>query len=303
MNWVDQNKKKKLLFKSSFPLNIYIVIPAFNEETHLSKTLQSLTEQTFLPKKIVVVNDASTDGTQKIIDQFSEKYSFIEGILHNSKAMHEPGSKIINAFYTGFEKFDNDFHIICKYDADLVFPKNYLEKIVAAFEKEPSVGVAGGFCYIEKDGEYILENLTNKDHIRGALKAYRKECFEQIKGLKNTIGWDTIDELLAQYHGWKIKTDTSLHVQHLKPTGKSYAKAAKYRYGEAFYKMRYGFWLTLIASAKLASKKNSLSFFMDSMKGYSKAKKEKLEFIVSKTEGKFIKNLRWKNIRKKIGIG
>lgn len=281
---------------------IYIVIPAHNEEAHLSKTLESLAEQTFLPKKVVVVNDASTDGTQKIIDQFSEKYSFIEGVFYNSEKIHEPGSKVIQAFYKGFETFSNDFDIICKYDADLIFPKNYLEKIVTAFKDDPSVGIAGGFCHIKKDGEWVLENLTNKDHIRGALKAYRKECFQKIGGLRNTMGWDTVDELLAKYHGWKIKTDTSLHVKHLKPTGKVYSKTSKHKQGEAFYKMRYGFWLTLIASAKLASKKNSLSFFVNSMKGYQKAKDAKLEFIVSEKEGAFIRKLRWKNIQKKIGV-
>ena len=294
-------------------MNFQIVIPAHNEEAYLSKTLQSLAEQTLLPKKIVVVNDASTDGTQKIIDEFSAKYTFIEGVFHNSEALHEPGSKVINAFYKGFETLSTDFDIICKFDADLIFPKDYLEKIAAVFQKNPSVGMAGGFCYIEKNGEWILENLTNKDHIRGALKAYRKECFEQIEGLRNTMGWDTVDELLAQYHGWKIQTESSLHVKHLKPTGKVYTQASRYKQGEAFYKMRYGFWLTFIASAKLATKKNSFRFFWDCIKGYQKAKnqssyakatkvKEKLGFIVSKEEGIFIRNLRWKNIKQKVGI-
>ncbi len=284
-------------------MDLYIVIPAHNEEAYLQKTLQSLVEQTRLPKKIIIVDDASTDGTAQIIREFSEKYSFIKSVFHNSEELHEPGSKVINAFYKGFETLDNDFDIICKYDADLIFPKNYLEKISAVFENDNSVGMVGGFCYIEKDGEWILENLTNKDHIRGALKAYRKECFQKIGGLRNTMGWDTVDELLAQYHGWKIMTDESLHVKHLKPTGKVYSKGSKYKQGEPFYRMRYGFWLTLIASAKLASKKNSLQFFMDSMQGYQKAKKGKMDFIVSENEGNFIRNLRWKNIRKKIGIG
>ncbi len=283
-------------------MDFYIVIPTYNEEAHLQKTLQSLVEQTFLPKKIIVVDDASTDGTSKIIQQFSEKYSFIESVFHNSEGAHAPGSKVIKAFYKGFETLDNDFDIICKYDADLIFPKNYLEKISAAFENDNSVGMVGGYCYIEKDGEWILENLTNKDHIRGALKAYRKECFEKIGGLKNAMGWDTVDELLAQYHGWKIKTDESLHVKHLKPTGKVYSKASKYKQGEAFYKMRYGFWLTFIASAKLASKKNNMQYFIDSIKGYQKAKKEKKDFIVSESEGKFVRNLRWKNIRQKFSF-
>ena len=111
-----------------------------------------------------------------------------------------------------------------------------------------------------------------------------------------------MDELLARYHGWKVKTDTSLHVKHLKPTGKVYSKASKYKQGEAFYKMRYGFWLTLIASAKLAFKKKSFSFFIDSMRGYFKAKKSNLEYLLSEEEGKFVRKLRWKKIREKLGM-
>ncbi|MDC7999629.1 glycosyltransferase family A protein [Aequorivita todarodis] len=284
-------------------MNIYIVIPAHNEEAHLSKTLQSLAEQTFLPKKVVVVNDASTDGTQKIIDQFSEEHPFIKGIFFDSEKLHAPGSKVINAFYKGFETVNTDFDIICKFDADLIFPENYLQKLTEHFQKNPTFGMVGGFCTVEKNGHWVLENLTDKDHIRGALKAYRKKCFEQIGGLKKSMGWDTVDELVAQYHGWKVKTDPSLHVKHLKPTGKVYTKASKHKQGEAFYKMRYGFWLTLMASAKLASKKRSFSFFVDTMKGFSKAKRANQEFIVSEKEGTFIRKLRWKNIRRKLGIG
>ncbi len=283
-------------------MDFYIIIPAHNEEIHLSKTLQSLAEQTFLPKKIVVVNDTSTDGTQKIIDGFSEKYPFIESIFHNSEALHEPGSKVINAFYKGLETLDEDYDIICKFDADLIFPQNYLEKIAEHFQKNPTYGMVGGYCTIEKNGNWVVENLTNKDHIRGALKAYRKKCFQQIGGLKTSMGWDTVDELLAQYHGWQIKTDESLHVKHLKPTGGNYSKNSKYKQGEAFYRMRYGFWLTFIASAKLASKKKSFRFFIDAMAGYFKAKKSGTAFIVSEEEGKFIRNLRWKNILRKFGV-
>ncbi|MCB0467796.1 MAG: glycosyltransferase family 2 protein, partial [Aequorivita sp.] len=67
-------------------------------------------------------------------------------------------------------------------------------------------------------------------------------------------------------------------------------------------KMRYGFWLTLIASAKLASKKNNFQFFIDCIQGYKKAKSQQLDFIVSENEGVFIRKLRWKNIFKKLGL-
>jgi len=281
-------------------LNIHIIIPAYNEELFLAKTLQSLVEQTFLPKEIMVVNDNSTDDTQDIIDKFSEKHSFITGIKTVSEASHQPGSKVINAFNIGLETIENNFDIICKFDADLIFPSNYLEKIKTTFEANPSYGIVGGFCYIEKNNSWELENLTNKDHIRGALKAYRKECFQQIGGLKNTMGWDTVDELLAKYHGWEVCTDESLHVKHLKPTGANYSKASKHKQGEAFYKMHYGFWLTFIASAKLAVNKRSFSFFVNCLQGYFKSKAANLPFIVSEKEGVFIRELRWKGIKEKL---
>ncbi|MEM0518130.1 glycosyltransferase [Aequorivita flava] len=284
-------------------MNFYIVIPAHNEEAFIGKTLGSLVEQTLLPKKIVVVNDASTDGTQQIIDQFSEKYHFIKSEFHNSKKLHEPGSKVINAFYKGFETLDDDFDVICKFDADIILPPNYFEKIIELFSSDEKVGIAGGNLYIKVENEWKFENISKKTKVRGPIKLYRRKCFKEIGGLKKSMGWDTVDELLAQYHGWKVKTDPSLHVKHLKPTGKVYTKASKHKQGEAFYKMRYGFWLTLIASAKLASKKNSFSFFADTLKGYFKAKNAKLDFIVSEKEGEFIRNLRWKNIRKKLGLG
>lgn len=275
----------------------YVVIPAHNEEAFLGKTLESLVNQSLKPSRIVVVNDNSTDGTQGIIDAYSARYSFIEGVSVISSEAHAPGSKVINAFYKGFEKLNTDFDVICKFDADLIFPSNYLETVAKVFKNSEDVGVAGGFCYIEKNGAWQLEDLTGKDHVRGALKSYRKECLHDIGGLRKAMGWDTIDELLAQYHGWKLKTLPSLQVKHLKPTTTAYAKRSGHLQGAAFKRMRYGFLLTLIAAIKLAWKKNSLSYFLTCLQGFIS---EKNNYLVSPAEGKFIRTLRWRNIRRKL---
>lgn len=280
-------------------MNFYIIIPAHNEESSIGLTLNSLANQTFLPKKVVVVNDNSTDKTEDIVDGYSEKHPFISLINSKSSNQHLPGSKIINAFYKGYETLDTNYDVICKFDADLIFPDNYLEQLTNHFKQNKKLGMAAGFCYIEKNNDWILENLTRKDHIRGALKAYRKDCFLGIGKLKPSMGWDTVDELLAKFYNWEILTDESLHVKHLKPTGISYNKASKYLQGEAMYKMRYGFTITLISALKLAYKKGSISLFKDYMAGYFKAKKENVEYLVSTKEGDFIRDLRWKGILKK----
>ena len=161
------------------------------------------------------------------------------------------------------------------------------------------LGLAAGFCYIENNGAWVLENLTRKDHIRGALKAYRKDCFLEIGKLKKSMGWDTVDELLAKYYGWQILTDETLKVKHLKPTGANYNKASKYLQGEAMYKMRYGFVITLASALKLAFRKKSYSLFLDYMNGYFKAKKNRSNFLVTDDQGVFIRKLRWQGIKKR----
>jgi glycosyltransferase involved in cell wall biosynthesis len=280
-------------------LNFYIIIPAHNEESSIGLTLDSLVNQTLQPKRIVVVNDNSTDTTQDIVESYTSKYSWIDLVNSKSSNEHLPGSKIINAFYKGYQSLDSNYDVLCKFDADLIFPKNYLEQLSIHFDKNEKLGMVSGFCYIEKNGDWILENLTRKDHIRGALKAYKQDCFLQIGKLKPYMGWDTVDELLAKFYGWELLTDESLHVKHLKPTGISYNNASKYLQGEAMFKMRYGLIITCISALKLAYKKGSFSLFIDYLAGYFKAKKENIEFLVSEEEGKFIRDLRWKGILNK----
>lgn len=281
-------------------MKIYIIIPAYNEAEFIGETLQSLINQSFPANKIVVVDDGSTDATPDIVTDFTSKHPEISLVKNTSEGIHSPGTKVINAFNTGLENLDDSFDIICKFDADLIFPKDYLEKTKLHFEKNPKIGMFGGFCEIQKNGAWILENLTGKDHIRGALKAYRKACFKDIGGLQAAMGWDTVDELLAQYHGWEITTDEDLRVKHLKPTGKNYSKTSKYKQGAAFYRLRYGFVISVIASAKLAFNKRNLGFFRDCIIGFLRAKNEKRPYLVNKDEGRFIRNLRWKKMQKKL---
>ncbi|WP_299210065.1 glycosyltransferase family 2 protein [uncultured Dokdonia sp.] len=281
-------------------MDVYIVIPCHNEASLISQTLESLVAQTVLPKKIVVVNDQSTDTSEEVISAFAKAYSFISLVNSNAEASHLPGSKVIQAFQKGLDTLDDQYDVICKFDADLIFPLDYIETIISHFKQDPKIGMVGGFCHIKQQDRWILENLTNKDHIRGALKAYRKACFKQIGGLKAAMGWDTVDELQAKYYDWRIVTDEHLAVKHLKPTGNTYTKAAKYKQGQAFYGMRYGLMLTTIASLKLASRKKKIGFFFDYMRGYFRAKRNKHSYLVTKKEGAFIRKLRWKGIISKI---
>ncbi|GAA4038862.1 glycosyltransferase family A protein [Flavobacterium cheonhonense] len=281
-------------------MNYYIVIPAHNEEAFMALTLQSLADQTVLPTKAVIVNDNSTDKTADIVLAFAEKYPWISLLNATSDVIHLPGSKVILAFQKGLETLDDQYDIMVKADADLIFPPNYFETIINHFQSDDKIGMVGGFAYIEKNGEWLLENLTDKDHIRGAFKAYRKATFQQIGGLKPAMGWDTVDELLCKFYKWKVVTDESLKVKHLKPTGANYNQTARYKQGEAFYTLGYGFFITAIASLKLAMRKGKPLLFLDYIKGFWKAKSAQKPLLVSEEQAKFIRNYRWKKMKEKL---
>ena len=281
-------------------MRIAIIIPAHNEAQFLPKTLDSLISQTLQPKRIIIVNDGSTDETLQIAQRYAEDNFFITAIDKDGDQDHSPGGKVIKTFNFGLEQLDENYDILCKFDADLIFPEDYLQKIAEAFKENSEVGMAGGFCSIFRNNNWIPENLTNSDHIRGALKAYRKKCFQDIGGLKEAMGWDTADELLARYHDWKVVTLPELHVKHLRPTGKTYQSGSGKKQGHAFYRLRYGFVLTMIASMKLALKKKKPVLFLDYMIGFTNGFLKKMPFLVSAEEGKFIRDYRWQKISEKL---
>ena len=56
-------------------------------------------------------------------------------------------------------------------------------------------------------------------HVRGATKIYRRACWDIMGGLLVAPGWDTLDEVKAQMHGWGTRTFDDLALMHHRYTG------------------------------------------------------------------------------------
>ncbi|WP_449399196.1 glycosyltransferase [Chryseobacterium wanjuense] len=147
-------------------MRFLIIIPAHNEENNLPFTLNSLQQQSFKDFKIVVVNDGSTDSTAEVVKRYIDNDAHFETI-NLEKSAHQPGSKVINAFKNGLNSQNmNEFDIICKFDADIILPENYLEILEKSFKDNPNYGLVGGLLYIEKNGDWVYEGNSNKHHVR-----------------------------------------------------------------------------------------------------------------------------------------
>lgn len=280
-------------------MRFLIIIPAHNEENNLPFTLNSLQQQSLKDFKVMIVNDGSTDATSEIIKKYMESDSRFHTI-NLERSLHQPGSKVVAAFNRGLETQDlKDFDLICKFDSDIILDEDYLKTIADAFEKNADYGLVGGLLYVEKNGEWIYEGNSNKHHVRGPMKAYRKECFLQMGGLRETLGWDNIDAILLQNLGWKEVVLPELQVKLIKVKGADYTiKPADY-YGRYFYFLGLNRFLTYVASAKEAMKIKSLSFLFQIISSYEKCRSQSLELKISKDEQKVINQQRWNQFKKK----
>ncbi len=194
-----------------------IISPVRNEEEYIEKTIQSVINQSILPVEYIIVNDGSTDKTPEIIARYTSRFSWIH-CFHKPLGKHRPGAKVVEAFYTGYNNMCSVWDFIVKLDGDLSFEPNYFEYQLNQFKANPKLGMTSGVTYQPMGGRLVMDKMPT-DHVRGAAKMYRKECFEQIGGLPKVLGWDTIDELKAQLLGWETRSYRNLVLIHYKPIG------------------------------------------------------------------------------------
>ena len=103
-------------------MDYIIVMPAFNEEENIETTIQTLIDQSKQPKRLIVVDDGSTDRTPNIVEKLAKEHPWVYLVRNNIEAEYLPGAKIVRAFYHGFKTIDTSYDVVVKLDADLVLP-------------------------------------------------------------------------------------------------------------------------------------------------------------------------------------
>jgi glycosyltransferase involved in cell wall biosynthesis len=218
-------------------LTYVVVTPVKDEAKHITKTLQSVVNQSRTPLKWVIVDDGSTDETAAIVRHFASQYSFIQLVSTNRNTPRATGVAEIIAFNLGLN------HVaplapdcIVKLDGDLSFNPDYFDALLGEFESHPKLGIASG-VYLEQRSTNWEEIVMPYYHAFGASKVVRSECFNAIGGFVAERGWDTVDVVRARALGWETWHLPKLKVQHWKPEGKAMGRLrTAYMHGEIFYR-------------------------------------------------------------------
>ncbi len=176
--------------KRDYPLSM--VIPCYNEEKTIVKTVESLLNSDYAPlKKIFVVDDCSTDNSYELIKGLEKKYTRVVALQTPHNTGRASGSKNYGAKFVKTE-------LIGFTDADSIPQKNAISRMIGFFDN-PQVGGASSTVLLKNRNnfieriqaiEYIMIAFTRKllgflDAIYvtpGPLAIYRRELFESVGG-------------------------------------------------------------------------------------------------------------------------
>lgn len=216
----------------------------------------SIASQTLLPARWVIVDNGSEDRTLNVAEELTRSYGWVTVISVAGAEQAVPGAPIVRAFHAGLRELPELPDVIVKLDADTSMDPDHFERLTQAFTEEPSLGIASGTCLeISDDGTWLPIAVT-KGHVRGAARAYRRACLEQVLPLEERVGWDGIDELKAAVLGWATKMLSDLSFYHHRRLGaRDGAPAARWRaQGNAAWYMGYRFSYLLLRSFHHARK-------------------------------------------------
>lgn len=96
---------------NSEDIRFSVVIPAYNAGSTIVKTIESALQQTHLPHEVIIVNDASTDNTEDLIESFGERVKHIQ-LLQNcgSAVARNKGLDVATGDYIAFLDADDRWH-------------------------------------------------------------------------------------------------------------------------------------------------------------------------------------------------
>ncbi len=197
-----------------------LVTAAYNEEKFISKTIESIISQTVRPKKWVIVSDGSTDRTDEIVGSYSRTHDFIQ--LQRICEEHPRNfAAQVNAINTGCQSLKElEFDFIGNVDADVSFEPEYYERLLAKFDEDANLGLAGGYIHEESNGVFRGRSTNSTESVAHAVQLFRLMCFETVGGYLPLPygGPDWVAEIISRKNGWGVRSFPELPVRHYRPT-------------------------------------------------------------------------------------
>jgi glycosyltransferase involved in cell wall biosynthesis len=224
--------------KAENKLMVSIIIPTYNRERLISRSVKSVLNQTYQDFELIIVDDGSTDNTGELVAGFDD--GRIRYIRHEQNrgeaAARNTGIKAARYDYIAYQDSDDEW-----------LPEKLARQIELLENASPRVGVVytgfwrvenGGKTYIpfswvtQKNGD-IHKELLKGNFIGSPVVLIKKECFDKVglfdERLRNLVDWEMwlriskyyhfrcIDEplVIAHYHSDNISSSRNTFIETL----------------------------------------------------------------------------------------
>ena len=211
LSFLAYQKKKRALYTDDELPFVSVILPAYNEEKSIAKTIRSVSKSDYPRFEVIVVDDGSRDNTLKIARKFQSK---------RVRVFHKKNGGKGTALNFGIKKTKGE--IIFSMDADTTVDSQSMKRMVRFFKDERVMSVTPSIV-IDKP-KNILQRIQHVEYAMGiflrkafasleaiyvapgAFSAYRKSFFDKYGGYdEENITEDLELTLRIQYHGYHIE--------------------------------------------------------------------------------------------------
>lgn len=180
-----------------------ILVPAYNEEQSIASCLNSITSLIANDKEVIVIDDASTDRTTRIVERFLDK-----GVILVRREKNGGRAAALNS---GLQTAQGD--VVVTTDADTIVPSDWLDRYTACLEQRGIVAAGGAYEASNKDkplahATSVLDQILNgvfkkslvPNKLSGVNSAIRRDALSDLGGFNENSWWSEDSEL-----GWKLQ--------------------------------------------------------------------------------------------------
>jgi glycosyltransferase involved in cell wall biosynthesis len=212
-----------------------------NEEKYIALTLESVTKQSQLPTRWIIVDDGSVDRTGELADAWAKKFPWIS-VIHNPKREGRSFAAKANNVNLAFAKLQSDsvdFGAVGNLDTDTSFAPDYMAFLMRKFDADPKLGCNG--TPFTQDGGYdsTKDSFEGENYVAGPIQLFRRDCFKEIGGYVGNPagGVDWIAVMMARMKGWTVRSFPDLRYHHHRSMGTAERSEVKalFSYGEKDY--------------------------------------------------------------------
>jgi len=194
-------------------LEYWVVVVARNAAQHISRTVDSILQQSTKPALVTIVDDGSTDATEAILNDYSKQSDTVKILTKPDRGYdirRVPSNINMACSYVTKAGLRTDCFMIS--GDDCVYPPTYADMVLTRMYANRRVVVASG-------SPSAGGNLTREHSPSGSGRFVDSQFWDKVEGYPSKAGWETWLLYKANQMGLETRLYDDLHFEHSRPRG------------------------------------------------------------------------------------